>query len=245
MLCYLNLDKIINVNSALKYDDVMNMSFNELLKLQQKFDDEKQKKEERDEYHHKIYKKLYLLFDELSKYVPEEVIFQALDTIPTEYIYSTVVSVPQARLEHYSTYYIENKHEVAGLNGTHYDILVPYYDQSSRCTQRIFKWIASYYYPLLKLFENDFNFYSIEHIYDNFSISLKDDSMFTFYLKLSLMDILTGDISNIINANVSDLKDNATDEEKEEYREKFSRIYNCKSFRFFVDILKNGKRCDL
>ena len=44
MLCFLNLDKIINVNPALKYDDVINMSFNELIKLQQEFDDEKQKK---------------------------------------------------------------------------------------------------------------------------------------------------------------------------------------------------------
>ena len=92
MLCFLNLDKIINVNPALKYDDVINMSFNELIKLQQEFDDEKQKKEKRDDYHHNIYKKLYLLFDELSKYVPEEVIFQALDTIPTEYIFYYCIS---------------------------------------------------------------------------------------------------------------------------------------------------------
>lgn len=244
MLCFLNLDKIINVNPALKYDDVMNMPFNELIELQQKFDDEENQKKQRYDYHHNIYKKLYLLFDELSKYIPEEVIFRALDKISTSYIYTAVISVPQDGLKHYSIYYIEREYKKEGQDGTYYNIWVPYYDQSSRCTQTVFKEIVSYYYPLLKLFENDFHFYSVENIYENFSIALKDDNMSTFYLKVSLIDILNGDISNIINANVSDLKDNATDEEKEEYRGKFSKIYNCKSFRFFVDIIKNGKRCD-
>lgn len=242
MQCSLNFDKLINANPKLKYDDILKMPLCELMQLQQKLDDEQQKQSVRGEKQHEIYRKVYLLFDELSQYVPEEVLFKILDTVPISYIYTENSHVHQNSLSYYLFYYVLKEYK--NNDETFYDIAVPYHSQAAQCTSIVFKGIFSYYYPLFELIKNEFSCYSVESIFDTFSIVLRDNNMSVFYLKVALIDILKGDICNIINTNVSDLKENATDDEKKAYRKRHSGIYNSNEFLFFIDIIKNRRNPD-
>lgn len=233
-----DMRKVLAMRPDLDFISARKLSMEELSDLESKYDMTNQENDDVDESNYDKYRKLYLLFNELNHYVPEEVIFNALKKVGESFIWDkkTVYS----RLDNYHNYYLIKDKTVNGE--ICYEILVPFYKQSERCNPSVFKQIIYYYYPLLRNFELDF--YKVESIFDSFNLRFEDNNGSLNIVRVSLLDIILGDVEAILNNNTVDVADMTDSNVINNYKKRYEKMYGSEEFKFLIDILLNRRNPD-
>lgn len=235
----IDMRKVLAMRPDLDFISARKLSMEELSDLEDKYDMTNQENDDVDESNYDKYRKLYLLFNELNQYVPEEVIFNALNKLGEHTIWDkkTVYS----RLDNYRNYYLI-KEMTLDDGEICYDILVPFYKQSERCNPSVFKQIMYYYYPLLRNFGLDF--YKVESIFDSFNLKFEDNNGSLIIVRVSLLDIILGDVEAILNNNIVDVADISDSNVMNNYKKRYEKMYGSEEFKFLIDILLNRRNPD-
>lgn len=234
-----DMRKVLAMRPDLDFISARKLSMEELSDLEDKYDMTNQENDDVDESNYDKYRKLYLLFNELNQYVPEEVIFNALNKLEEHTIWDK--KIVYSRLDNYRNYYLI-KEMTLDDGEICYDILVPFYKQSERCNPSVFKQIMYYYYPLLRNFGLDF--YKVESIFDSFNLKFEDNNGSLIIVRVSLLDIILGDVEAILNNNIVDVADISDSNVMNNYKKRYEKMYGSEEFKFLIDILLNRRNPD-
>lgn len=235
----IDMRKVLAMRPDLDFISARKLSMEELSDLEDKYDMTNQENDDVDESNYDKYRKLYLLFNELNQYVPEEVIFNALNKLEEHTIWDK--KIVYSRLDNYRNYYLI-KEMTLDDGEICYDILVPFYKQSERCNPSVFKQIMYYYYPLLRNFGLDF--YKVESIFDSFNLKFEDNNGSLIIVRVSLLDIILGDVEAILNNNIVDVADISDSNVMNNYKKRYEKMYGSEEFKFLIDILLNRRNPD-
>lgn len=227
----INTRELLRANPSLTEEMLMTKTFEEILSLLKEAREEENQKEDlgylKKSFQTEAKRACFSVYSKFTGYVPEEVLFKA--------IYSYVKGMTIEERRHWRKYpgifYISE-------SDVEYKYQIYREYDADTCEKIVINAIIQYYYPCFSFLPYHMARTRLDDIFDYFFIyDINDIEERGDCLKVSLMDIISGDVDAIINTNV--ISSNS-----ESYNDTARKLFNTDFVRDFIDIIKNKRNKD-
>lgn len=227
----INTRELLRANPSLTEEMLMTKTFEEILNLLKETREETNQKEDlgylKKSFQTKAKKACFSVYSKFAGYVPDKVLFKA--------IYSYVNGMVIEEQKHWRKF--PGIFYTSESNGEYrYQAYIGY--NADTCEGIVINAIIQYYYPCFSFLPYHISKTRLGDVFDYFFIyDIDDIDERGSYLMVSLMDIISGDVDAIINANISSSN-------SESYNDTMIKLFNMDFVRDFIDIIKNKRNKD-